>query len=363
MHLTFHDDLNIASVSSDIQAMLEDCINSRDQYEKYCKYYKIIAMKSHNPSDRLLAAEKYAKLMRIYPMIKSGTLVTEYKKRTGPYLEQYAGIAGTSRVFGMDSCSNVPKRVGIILNFLSAASNFIELTWTCTYNMEKVCPLCYRTMRKCPPLLLCDCGYSHVIVVTSKVRIEDGKIRSPSSYKAEKNFLKEFKHVCGLLHSCQPGEKEDIESHLYRSGIHEPTRDNIRASMHACGYNNYNDTNYIYSSITKTPLPPLDRYVDVCISRFKSYYNVFQSIEKEGKNITNIHILIQLFLWQEDIPYEKDWFRKLSPATEAKHIRNIRKVCEILSEQEPDGNWKYPPEWDNLDASPTESDEGDTSEQ
>lgn len=154
-------------------------------------------------------------------------------------------------------------------------------------------------------------------------------------------------HLCGLQDDMGPEEEADIASYLYRSGIKDPTRDDIRDAIKATGYNNYRDTNLIYSRVTRTPLPPIDIHIDICLGRFLEYNRVFQSLEtKEGTNITNLHFLIKLFLWQENIPHDDTWFRTLSPTTETKHRRNVKRVCTILQKEDPSRKWLWPSSWD-----------------
>jgi hypothetical protein len=116
--------------------------------------------------------------------------------------------------------------------------------------------------------------------------------------------------------------------------------------MKECGYTNYNNIPLLANRIANLPLPPIIGYLDKALDRFESYFEVFKSSDCEGKNISNLHFLIRLFLWQDEVEYNEHWFRKLSPVTEAKHQSNAKKVCLVLQAREPSKNWKWPPAWD-----------------
>lgn len=348
MHLKFHDDLDIHNIYNDIIKLLEDYVSKQKEYEDEYERYKVISVKSHNPTDKVKALEIMRRIEKFLPMIKDGSLLDGYKKKVAPYLEIYSQLRKGSRVFGMETCANIPKRVGTIILFIKTTQEYVDIEWECSYNMEKICPSCYSSMKKCGTIMMCDsCTYSHVIVKVPNLKVEDGKIKSESTYKASKNYRKELMHLCALIHGCKDGEIDDIRSYLYRAYIHKPTHNDIHTAIHQCGYNNYNDINYIYCEITKEELPPLDKYIDTFVSLFEPYYDTFQSIpDKEGKNITNLHFLTKLFCWQKGIEYKEEWFRGLSTLTENKHRRNAIKVCNILKEKDKDHNWSYPAEWD-----------------
>lgn len=345
--LTFHDDLNIHHIYEEVLNALKGFVERRDEYERECKRLETISRDSHNPADRTNAANILEEMEKLLPMVKDGSLIVLYQKKISPYLIEYNKLCGSSRIFGMDQCTNIPKRVGIIISFLESIKEFSKIEWSCSYNMEKICPKCFSIMKKCGPIMCCICGYNHVITRTLGIHIEGGRIKAESTYDASKNFRKEFLHLCGAINDMKDEEEEDVRSYLYRASIKEPTRDNIRDGIHATGYNNYHDTNYIFSLITKEPLPPILPYLDMCITRFEQYFRIFHTLEdKEGINITNLHFLIKLFFYQEDIEYSKEWFRNLSDQTEAKHKRNAKKICTILRNQDKDKRWDYPPEWD-----------------
>lgn len=346
-HFTFYDDLNIHHICSEVVTVLDGYIQGRASYEREYRRLKKIIEKSHNPADRARAVSLTRDMDRYLGMIRDGTLTDVYKKKVQDSLNEYNILCGTSRIFGMDKCTNIPRRIGIIISFLNITKEFHRITWTCTYNMNKICPRCYSLMRKCGPVMMCDqCKYSHKAEKMLNVVIDGDQIKVESTYDASKNFRKEYSHVCGTIHDMRDGEREDIESYLYRAGFKSPTRENIRDSIRACGYNNYHDTNLLYHQITSQPLPPIAQYIDICSARFEQYFQVFQSLhDKEGHNITNLHFLIRLFLWQEKIPYDDTWFRSLSESTEAKHRRNAKKVCSILKTQDIHHEWNIPDHW------------------
>lgn len=345
--ITFHDDLNIYYIYDSVIALLKSYVSNRDSYEKEYEILKKISLMSHNPTDRSRAIYMIREMDKLLPLIRDKTLPEVYMKRVAPYLYEYNNLCGYSRVFGMDKCPNIPKRVGTIISFLEVTKEYTKITYSCSYNMDKICSRCYSKMKKCGPIMVCNaCGYTHKIENVPGIMFDGMKIRTESTYDAPKNFRKEYMHLCGIIHDMKDGEKEDIESYLYRAGFKHPTRENIRDGIRACGYNNYHDTNYIHHKITGEPLPYIYAYIDICIDRFEQYFEVFQSLDdKEGHNITNLHFLIKLFLWQENLQYEDCWFRTLSSQTELKHQRNARKVCNVLALQDKERNWKCPSIW------------------
>lgn len=347
--ISFYNDYNIIKVNMDFNKELEGYVANKDTCEEEYQRYKKIIEKSHNPLDVNCASRICKRMEKILPKTRDGTLVNEYRRKVSSYLVKYNELCGTSRVFGMDNCRSIPERVATIIGFLKVASEFVNIEWSCSYNMSDVCPRCYKSLKKQSPLMICtNCSFSRNIVKVPNVHVEDGKIKPRSTYKAPKNFRKEYMHVCGTINGVKDDEESDIRSYLYRAGISEAnaTREDIRTAIHACNYNNYNDTSYLYSLITKNPLPDIMEHIEVCTERFEKYFEVFHSIDKEGNNITNIHFLIKLFLWQEEVPYEDDWFRSLSPHTEGRHKRNAKRCLEILKQQDPDRNWDWPSEWD-----------------
>lgn len=347
MHFTFSDDLNIYVIYKDVLEILGKYMRHKEAYQRECVRLRMIIDHTHNPSDRIKARHILRSMERLLSMVKDGSLADSYRKQAMPHLSKYMTLSGTSRIFGVDKCTNVPMRVGTIYLFLQVTKQYVDITWECRYNMNKVCPCCFSSMKKCGTVMMCDsCSHSHIITKTLGIRIDDNIMSMESTYDAPKNFRKEYMHVCGIIHDVSDDEEEDIRSYIYRAGFKHISRENIRDSIRACGYSNYHDINYIYSLITKEPLPPIYDQMDKCIARFEKYFRIFHSItDKEGSNITGIHFLIKLFLWQEGVHYEDEWFRSLSEPTERKHKRNARKICDILRIQDSDTNWKIPLDW------------------
>lgn len=340
----FHDDININRIYGDVVKILESMLDNRDHIEKEYKRYKIISEKSHNVRDRDKAASILAKFEPYIVSLLDGTIVDTYRSKVAHLINEYNRLAPRTRVFGMDDCANIPRRVATIRRFFEITSTYVDIKWECTYSMSRICSNCYSHMKKVGPIMRCSsCGHTQMMS-----NMGDGVEHSKgeSTYKPRKNYEKEYRHVCGLSNGSSNDQKIDIESYLYRSGIHEPTRNDVRNAIKACGYSNYNDTNWLYSQITGNPLPPIDSYIDITGDRFELYYRAFSTASKDGKNITNIHFLIRLFLWQENVPYEDEWFSSLSERTLAKHRRNAILVCNILKDEYPDMRWDYPPEWD-----------------
>lgn len=345
--ITFHDDLDILSINDTVLKILEGWIKGKDRLEKEHALYSRIAANTHNPIDELEAKQRIKKISNRIALINSGTLLSGYQDSISPILKEYMNISGGSRVFGIDHCIDIPKRIGLIIRFLGIVGKYLDIRWSCTYDISRICPRCYGSMRKCSTIMTCErCNYSRVVPPSLELYVDLGKSRSNSTYDARKNFRKEYMHLCGLQNDMYPGEIDDITSYLYRAGIKDPYRDDIRDAIKATGYNNYRDTNLIYSMITNTPLPAIESHIDICTDRFQEYNEVFQNLEvREGTNITNLHFLIKLFLWQENVPYDDSWFRALSPATEAKHRRNVKRVVSIFQKQNSTRKWPLPPSW------------------
>lgn len=349
MYLSFYNDLNIHYIYQEIIDLLNGYIMNKIDYENECKRLRHIIHHTHNPSDKLKASTLLRDREHLLPMIKNDTLIQSYRDKAYPYICEYITLCGTSRVFGMDKCNNIPKRVGIIYLFLQVSRQFIDIVWECTYDMSMICPCCYYRMRKFGPIMVCDnCKHSHPITKTLSVYLDINDIKVESTYDAPKNFKKEYMHLCGIINDMRDCELEDICSYLYRAAFKNPTRENIRDGIKACGYSNYHDINYIYSEVTREPLPSILEYLDICTVRFEKYFKIFHSVsDKEGKNVTGIHFLIKLFLWQENIPYNDEWFRSLSIPTEMKHRKNALKVCKLLSIQDKNTNWNTPISWED----------------
>lgn len=344
--ITFHDDLDILHIDDSVVKILQGWMKDRDRLVKEHGLYSKIAANTHNPIDEIEAKQRIKKILIRLAMIDSGRLVEDYILATSSIIKEYINISGGSRVFGIDQCVDIPKRIGLILRFLDIVTKYLDIRWSCTYDITRICPRCYGPMKRCSTIMVCEkCNYSRLIPPSLQLYVDLGKSKANSTYDSSKNYRKEYMHLCGLQHDMGPNEIDDITSYLYRASVKNITRDDIRDAIKATGYNNYRDTNLIYSLITNTPLPSIEAYADQCTERFREYSETFHTLEiKEGTNITNIHFLTKLFLWQEGIAYDESWFRTLSPVTEAKHRRNIRRVCSIL-EKQGTKRWPIPPSW------------------
>lgn len=343
--IQFHDDYPVYSLYKRVLAKLEALVLDKDRYISEYHRYKTISTCSHNPEDRQAAYLEYLKMEKIVKMLEEDTLISNFKMKVLPIVKNYEDNRGSGYVFGMNNKVNVPKRVATIIAFMEAINQFARVQWNCTFNMNDVCPKCfsYTEMRGNVMFCIkCKCSFS--------VDPSEGKSADPddlvkeSTYKSSKNYKKEFMHLCGLQHSCEVDQVENIRSYLYRSDCKNPTRSDIRLAIPRCGYKNYNDTNYIYSAITKEDLPPISDYIVPCTERFEKYYEEFDRTHTEG-NITNLHFLTKLFLFQEKVPTQDDWFRQLSEKTELRHKRNATRIVTILNEKYPNDNWVVPPEW------------------
>lgn len=349
MQFSFHDDINLYVIHKNILEKLNEDIKNLSNMEIELRIMNKIIKCSNNPSDVMSAQDRASTIKNKIKNINSGNYIDNYVKDISIYLNEYSKLTSNTYIFGIDTCISIPKRVYIIGEFMKTASKYIPIEWKCTYDMSKICIKCFDIMKKNGSIMRCkSCNYAYSIVSLPYVFIDNGNIYKPSTYISFKNFRKEYSHICGLINKVAEDEISDIDSYLYRIGIYDPTRDDIRAAIPACGYTNYNDTNYIYTQITGQPLPPLDKYLDTCTQRFIKYYNIFENIDTEGDNITNINFLIKLFLWQENIIYDVSWFRTLSANTEKKHRRNAKRICKVLEKIDIDRNWKYPSEWDAL---------------
>lgn len=341
----FHDDINIGKIYSDVISDLNSMLDRRTEIKNDYDRYKIIAEKSHNITDKSAASSIVLRYDTFISYLMDGSIVQEYNKKVSNLLNEYDILSPSTRIFGMDNCNNIPKRVAIIRKFLQISEKYVNIEWECTYNMSRICSVCFKHMKKMGSIMQCrECGHTQLATISIDGGSQ-GISTGESTYKPRKNYDKEFRHVCGLSHGSSHNQVVDIESYLYRSGIHNPTRTDIRSAIRACGHCNYNDTNWIYSQISGEELPQLEAYGDITGNRFEMYYRAFSNANKEGKNITNIHFLIRLFLWQENIDYNEEWFSVLSDRTLTKHRNNAIIVCNILKEEFPDMNWNYPSEW------------------
>jgi len=341
--ITFHADYPIHVLYKKVLVKLEGM--DKDVYSNEYNRYKRIADESNNPEDRAIAHSKVVRMEGILRMLEDGTLVSTFKSRAQPLLVQYFQVQGNGYVFGMNLKSDAPKRVHIIISFLKMVNEFVNVEWECTFNMGDVCPSCHRYMEKKGIIMVCKgCGESLSLENTS-ISISNEDNQKVSTYKSPKNYRKEYNHLCGIIHSCENDEIPTIQSYLYKTECSHPTRDDIRQAISSCGYRNYNDTNYIYSQITGDPLPPIADYVSACADRFEKYHGVFVELQIPG-NVTNLHFLTKLFLYQEKVPAQDDWFRTLSPSTEKRHRGNAIRICRILASRYSDQDWTVPPEWE-----------------
>lgn len=349
MQYTYHDNLNLHTVHRTLVDRLQEEVTNVKHLEMEMNIMKQIVRRSSNPSDAREAKARLDEISNKVFLIKQGKYIDSFNRYVSRYLNEYTKLNSNTYMFGVDKCVSIPKRVYMINMYLTAASEYIHIQHRCTYDMSKICTQCFDIMKKLGTTMRCNnCGYTYAIIAMPCVYMDEGILCKPSTYVSSKNFRKEYSHICGLIHKVPDEEISDVDMYLYKVSVYDPTRDDIRMAIPACGYSNYNDTNYIFTRITGSPLPPLDKYIDICTDRFSKYYNVFETIDTEGDNITNIHFLVKLFLWQECIIYDTSWFRSLSANTESKHRRNAKKICKILESQDHSTNWKYPPEWDIL---------------
>jgi hypothetical protein len=345
MVISFHDDYPIHALYKRVLLKLEALVVSKASYISEYEKYKKIANHSHNPEDRQCAYLKYLKMNKIVVMLEDESLIRKYKERLLPIVCMYRDNQGNGYVFGMNSNINVPKRVSIIISFMKAVNEFAKIEWKCSFNMNDICPACFSYMETRSSVMFCTkCKSTFAINPSEGKSIDIDDIPKESTYKSSKNYKKEFMHLCGLQHSCEVDEVDNIRSHLYRSDCKDPTRSDIRLAIPRCGYKNYNDTNYIYTAITKEDLPPISQHIAACTDRFEKYYEEFDRTYSEG-NITNLHFLTKLFLFQENVHTDDDWFRKLSDKTENRHRENATRIVGILAERYPNDNWVVPPEW------------------
>lgn len=347
MVVTFHSDLPIHVIYKKVLSKLENILEKKEEYlDEYNRCHKI-AECSHNPEDRQAAHSKYLKMERIVKYVEDDTLLDVYKSKVLPIVKEYLDVQGGKYVFGSTSKTDTPRRVAIIVRFMNIVNEFVSLEWECSFNMDDVCPKCYAYTENRSNINVCTKCKSVYSVDSSKSSSSDpNDSTKESTYKSGKNYKKEFLHLCGLQNSCESNEIKDIESYLYRSGIKKISRSDIRTAITRCGYKNYNDINYIYSEIAKEPLPPISDYMSVCNDRFEKYYVEFDKRHPDD-NVTSLHFLTRLFLYEEGIHTEEDWFRQLSSKTRKRHMRNAIDTLSVLKEKYPHQNWSYPPEWDD----------------
>lgn len=345
MEIIFYDNVNLYKLYNDTIEKLQEIERNKDNILEEYEILSCIIENSHNNIDISDAKEKQQNNKFIIDMLKKDNLIKSFKKETIPLIKLYVEISGYSNIYGIDKCKCIPKRVYIIICILEIINRYVKIKWTCTYDLSKYCTICFSVLNKCDQVMYCNkCDKSYSIhslpSITSKV-----KVKKKSTYNATKNFKKEYLRVCSNIMPVDEVEINNIDYYLYYIGIFDPTHMDIRNAIEECGYNNYNDTNQIHAIITGKPMPDLYRYLDVCIERFVKYWEIFESIDTDGNNITNIHFLIKLFLWQEKIQYDEAWFRILKEDTEQRHKNNAIKICEILGKKEGKDKWPIPEKW------------------
>lgn len=340
MHISFHDDHNIVYVYNEVIKTLQQYIDQKELYISAYEQQKALLQNSPSPEARMKAASIVKEGTFLMPMILDDTLIAKYKDRVGETLREYRKLCMGTKMFGVDQCTDIPRRVGIISRFLHLTRGYIPITWECTYNMDMICPRCFSQLKRYGHVVKCiKCSFSQTRETHYGHHSIDSVSKTDGSYDATKNFRKEYAHLCGIVNEIKLGQVDQIRSYLTRACIKEPTRSHIRDGFKNCGYANYHDVNAVYSEISGEPLPSVTEHIEACADMFQQYSKTFHSLDsKEGSNITNIHFLIRLFLWRLKVPYQEDWFRPLSRETEEKHKRNARKVCSILQ-------WDTPPEW------------------
>lgn len=275
------------------------------------------------------------KINNTHQLATEKTLVSMYSSIVNPIVEEYKRLNATNTVFGVEKCPNIHRRVGLIVSFLLITDNFLPIRWNTTYNISTICREClgkckvYKTYVKCR-----ECGMVDVYNgINSKSKCT--KYINESTYDAPKNFRKEISYIAGLSIK-SPHINDDmrvIKEYLRRSMKFDITRDDIRYAMAANKLSNYCDINYIYHKITGKPLPNLGKHIDTLVEKFRRYYEIFNILpNKEGYNVSN-NFLLELFLYQESIPYEKDWFKPVQDVTRKKHINNSKLVCKHLGDK------------------------------
>lgn len=329
---TFNNDLKIDAIQTNIINMFTTFEADQTLIADVLKMFPDDAVKLQNTL--ILAREK--------------GLVSTYRSLTDDVINHYKLINYDNTIFGVERCKDIHRRVGIIINFLIITNDFIPIRWETMYNVSSICRVCmgkckvYKTFVRCR-----ECGFIDEYH-TSNVKIKDSKFETESTYNAPKNFRKEISFISGVLvkHTNINEVVKTIRNHLHRSMVFDIKRNDIRYALKACHYNNYSDVNYMYHAITRKGLPKLYIYSDRLVERFTKYYQVFSSMDdKEGSNVNN-NFLLRLFMQQEGLEYEDDWFKSVSDSTRNKHIRNAVKVCKHLAD-DPMG-WPYDPSWDTI---------------
>lgn len=335
MKIEFSYDCNIFRVRDDVISELQSYDLS--SMERRREELQKIRDRSCNPSDCISADTDLSWYDKIIPMVREGTLVKSYKHDIAPLLRRYKELMPNTIYFGCYN-PNIPERVYTIIRFLDVTSDYIDLEWKCLYPIEKYCPECYTEMRRNHDTYICKiCSRTSHDMAMKNNSQSDGK--KTSTYNASKNFRKVYARVACMENHVDDEEIEDIKVHIRRSNVQEITHDRIREAIKACGYRNYDDTNYIYSQITGTPMPDISAYIDRCTDRFSKYFEIFDLHKKERRNITNINFLIDLFLMQEGVFLDEKYFKPLSRTTRKKHENMAKTVCQDLKKRYPNMLW------------------------
>lgn len=303
--------------------------------------YNTIIYKSNNSNDIRYARKRLKELKS-----RSISRKEQYINDIEPILYEYNNITRKSKLFGVDLCDNIYKRIYIIKKYFNVCKQYIKLSYLCTYNTVNICIKCFIPMKRYNNIYECTCGYiSNIDKCNFGINIRDGKVMRESTYKSDKNFKKEVISICGLSSKVTPKERYDIDVYLYHNNIYFPTRNDIRNAISACGYKNYNDVNDLYYILCKEPLPNITEYIETICNRFKKYSDVFHKISHVGINITNLHFLMKLFLWQEKVTYNKEWVKSLTSITIDKHSKNAHIICKKLQLEYPNEFWGTPLNW------------------
>lgn len=342
--IEFYDSYPIHTLYQRILSRLQTIEKDSDIYIEEYNRISIIAERSTNPQDKADARDTIARRSRIIDFVKNKTLVNTYIEIVADYVNSHLISSSKVVTFGSETQDEISDRVINIIKFFKESSKFVNLEWKCSFSLNAFCSNCLIKFqdsntgtRMCP---ICYTTADNMNYSPNGIRND---VTKESTYKAAKNFRKEFQRLCGAMPCVKVGQEDDIRNYLYRANTKgDITREDIRNAISQCGYKNYSSINYLFSKITGSPLPPIDKYLTTFNSRFEKYYGVFKSLYPVGVNVTNIHHLIKLFLKLEGIPYDDEWFRTLSTGTKDKHEMNIQKVLTKLQEEDKEHNWVLP---------------------
>ena len=345
MNFEFDNNINIINIYRLILVEL-----GKKDTDEYLRQYALLesSVLLLSGVDRIECQKQMSLMGHNAKIMRKTSIVKHYQEIISPTLKSYIDVNNGSFMFGIDKCTNITKRIGIILKFFMITNKYVNLTYKTSFNIRSVCMKCFDKNIVHKTHTVCEkCGYVCKDESIISLIIENGRIKSKNTYDANKNFRKEIQYVCGAINKVQDGQIEIVENFLIESRL-EITRQMVRGAIKSCGYDNYCDTNYIYSHIKEdiSLLPNLMPHMEKLSVRFDKYYDILYEIpDREGENVTNIHFLIQLFLYQENIEYDKSWFKILSGPTISKHIRNAIKVCRKLSQVDKSTNWSIPTDW------------------